>query len=88
METIKSTSKRGMHYICAYERSKATCLHDVYKTPSRKKMQAYYDCMEDAEKHNADNMRIIGHNSSIFSCAARNKEGLIVYTHANTYIVK
>ena len=88
METIKSTSKRGMHYINAYERSKATCLHDVYKTPSCNKMQAYYDCMEDAENHGAENMRIIGHNSSIFSCAAKSKEGLIVYTHANTYIVK
>ena len=88
METIKSTSKRGMHYICAYERSKATNLHDVYKTPSCNKMHAYYDCMKDAENHGAENMRIIGHNCNFFSCAARNKEGLIVYTHANTYIVK
>ena len=83
MKTISINSKKGMHYIHAYERSKATCLHDVYKNPSYNKMQAYNDCIEDAE-----NMRIIGHNSSIFSCAARNKEGLIVYTHANTYIVK
>lgn len=37
MKTISIHSKKGMHYINAYERSKATCLHDVYKTPSYKK---------------------------------------------------
>ena len=88
MKTISIHSNKGMHYINAYERSKATCLHDVYKNPSYNKMQAYYDCIFHAENHGAENMRIIGHNSSIFSCAARNKDGLIVYTHANTYIVK
>ena len=88
MKTISIHSKKGMHYINAYERSKATHLYDVYKNPSCNKKQAYNDCMEDAEKHNADNMRIIGHNHSVFSCAAKSKDGLIVYTHANTYIVK
>ena len=88
METIKSTSKRGMHYICAYERSKATELTDVYKKCSYNKKPAYAECRTHAANHGAENMGIIGHNSSIFSCAARNKEGLIVYTHANTYIVK
>lgn len=88
MKTISIHSKKGMHYINAYERSKATCPHDVYKTPSCNKMQAYYDCMEDAEKHNAENMRIIGHNCNFFSCAAKSKEGLIVYTPSQNYIVK
>lgn len=88
MKTISIHSQKGMHYINAYERSKAANLHDVYKNPSSNKMHAYYDCMEDAEKHNAENMRIIAHNCNFFSCAAKSKDGLIVYTHANTYIVK
>ena len=88
METIKSTSKRGMHYICAYERSKATDLTDVYKKCSYNKKQAYAECRTHASEHNAENMRIISHTCNFFSCAARNKDGLIVYTHANTYIVK
>ena len=88
MKTISIHSKKGMQYINAYERSKATNLHDVYKTPSCNKMHAYNDCMEDAEKHNAENMRIIGHNCNFFSCAARNKDGLIVYTPSHNYIVK
>ena len=88
MKTISIHSKKGMHYINAYERSKATGLYDVYKNPSCNKMQAYNDCMEDAEKHNADNMRIISHNCNFFSCAAKSKEGLIVYTPSQNYIVK
>ena len=88
MKTISIHSKKGMHYIQAYERSKATELTDVYKKCSYNKKQAYAECRTHAANHGAENMRIIGHNSSVFSCAARNKEGLIVYTHANTYIVK
>ena len=88
MKTISIHSKKGMHYIQAYERSKATELTDVYKKCSYYKKQAYAECRTHAANHGAENMRIIGHNSSVFSCAARNKEGLIVYTHANTYIVK
>ena len=88
MKTISIHSKKGMQYINAYERSKATCLHDVYKNPSYNKMQAYYDCMEDAENHGAENMRIISHNCNFFSCAAKSKYGLIVYTPSQNYIVK
>ena len=88
MKTISIHSKKGMYYANAYERSKATELTHVYKKCSYNKKQAYAECRTHASEHNAENMRIIGHNSSMFSCAARNKEGLIVYTHANTYIVK
>ena len=88
MKTISIHSKKGMYYANAYERSKATELTDVYKKCSYYKKQAYAECRTHAANHGAENMRIIGHNSSVFSCAARNKDGLIVYTHANTYIVK
>ena len=88
MKTISIHSKKGMHYINAYERSKATELTDVYKKCSYNKKQTYAECRTHAAEHNAENMRIISHNCNFFSCAARNKEGLIVYTHANTYIVK
>ena len=80
MKTISIHSEKGMHYINAYERSKATELTDVYKKCSYNKEQAY--------EHNAENMRIISHNCNFFSCAAKNKEGLIVYTPSQNYIVK
>lgn len=88
MKTISIHSKKGMHYINAYERSKATELTDVYKKCSYNKKQAYAECRTHASEHNAENMRIISHNCNFFSCAAKSKDGLIVYTHAITYIVK
>ena len=88
MKTISINSKKGMQYINAYERSKATELTHIYKKCSYNKEQAYAECRTHAENHGAENMRIIGHTCNFFSCAAKSKDGLIVYTHANTYIVK
>ena len=88
MKTISIHSKKGMYYAIAYERSKATELTDVYKKCSYNKKQAYAECRTHAASLGAENMRIIGGNSRIFSCAAKSKEGLIVYTYSNIYIVK
>ena len=41
MKTISIHSEKGMHYINAYERSKATELTHVYKKCSYNKEQAY-----------------------------------------------
>ena len=88
MKTISIHSKKGMYYANAYERSNATELTDVYKKCSYNKTQAYAECRTHAASLGAENMRIIGGNSHIFSCAAKSKEGLIVYTYSNIYIVK
>ena len=88
METISINSKKGMYYMNAYERSKDTELRHVYKKCSYNKEQAYAKCRTHASEHNAENMRIISHNCNFFSCAAKSKEGLIVYTPSQNYIVK
>lgn len=88
MKTIHATSKRGMYYVDAYEISKATELTHVYKRCSYNKQQAYAECRTHAERNGADNMRIISHNCNFFSCAAKSKEGIIVYTPSQNYIVK
>ena len=88
MKTISIHSKKGMYYANAYERSNATELTDVYKKCSYNKEQAYAECRTHAASLGAENMRIIGGNSCIFSCAAKSKEGIIVYTYSNIYIVK
>lgn len=88
MKTIHATSKRGMYYIDSYNRSKATELTHVYKKCSYNKEQAYAECRTHAASHGADNMRIISHNCNFFSCAAKSKEGLIVYTPSQNYMVK
>lgn len=88
MKTISIHSKKGMQYINAYERSKATELTHIYKKCSYNKEQAYAECRTHAERNGAENMKIISHNCNFFSCAAKSKEGLIVYTPCQNYIVK
>ena len=88
MKTISINSKKGMHYIQAYERSKATELTDVYKKCSYNKKQAYAECRTHSANLGAEHMRIISHNCNFFSCAAKSKYGLIVYTPSQNYIVK
>ena len=88
MKTISIHSKKGMYYANAYERSKATELTDVYKKCSYNKKQAYAECRTHSANLGAENMRIISHNCNFFSCAAKSKCGLIVYTPSQNYIVK
>ena len=88
MKTISIHSKKGMYYANAYERSKATKLTDVYKKCSYNKKQAYAECRTHSANLGAENMRIISHNCNFFSCAAKSKYGLIVYTPSQNYIVK
>ena len=88
MKTISIHSKKGMCYANAYERSKATELTDVYKKCSYNKKQAYAECRTHSANLGAENMRIISHNCNFFSCAAKSKYGLIVYTPSQNYIVK
>ena len=88
MKIISIHSKKGMCYANAYERRKATALTDVYKKCSYYKKQAYAECRTHAANHGAENMRIISHNCNFFSCAAKSKYGLIVYTPTQNYIVK
>ena len=59
-----------------------------YQREAYNKEQAYAECRTHASEHNAENMRIISHNCNFFSCAAKSKDGLIVYTPSQNYIVK
>ena len=88
MKTISIHSKKGMYYVESYNRSKDTELTDVYKKCSYNKEHAYAECRTHAERNGAENMRIISHNCNFFSCAAQSKDGLIVYTPSQNYIVK
>lgn len=54
-----------------YCNSSATSLHDVYKTWSDKKEEAYKYCLRDMKEHDGQDMRITGANGFTFSCAYR-----------------
>ena len=75
-----------------YYNSSATSLHDVYKSWSDAKEQAFKYCLQDMKEHNGQDMRITGANGFTFSCAYRiNREDgeyLVYHTPCNRFEFK
>lgn len=75
-----------------YCNSSATSLHDVYKSWSDKKEEAYKYCLRDMKEHGGQDMRITGACQNFFSCAYRiiRDDGayLVYHTYANRFEFK
>lgn len=54
-----------------YCNSSATSLHDVYKSWSAEKEEAFKYCLRDMKEHSGQDMRITGACQNFFSCAYR-----------------
>lgn len=69
-----------------YCNSSATSLHDVYKTWSDKKEEAYKYCLRDMKRNGGQDMRITGANCYTFSCAYRiiRDDGAYLVYHMRT----
>lgn len=67
-------------------------LHDVYKTWSAEKEEAFKACLSDMKHHGGQDMRITGASPNFFSCAYRiNREDgayLVYHTHCNRFEFK
>lgn len=72
-----------------YCNSSATSLHNVYKTWSNDKEEAFKACLSDMKHHGGHDMRITGASCNFFSCAYRiNREDgayLVYHTYANRF---
>lgn len=72
-----------------YCNSSATSLHDVYKTWSANKEEAFKGCLADMKYHGGQDMRITGAGPQFFSCAYRviRDDGayLVYHTYANRF---
>lgn len=77
---------------CKYCNSNATSLHDVYKTWSAEKEEAFKACLSDMKRNDGQDMRITGASSNFFSCAYRiiRDDGayLVYHTHCNRFEFK
>lgn len=75
-----------------YYNSSKTSLHDVYKSWSDAKEQAFKYCLRDMKEHDGQDMRITGANGFTFSCAYRiNREDgeyLVYHTPCNRFEFK
>ena len=65
--TIKKATKPMMAHYEQYLRSTATDLYDVYKSPSRNKHIAMYDCLTLRDDLNGRDLRIISYNCQAFT---------------------
>lgn len=73
----------------SYDNAKATNIWEAYCRPSEAKRSAYFDCLQDMEKHSGYGQRITGASSHFFSFAFRYDDEagkhLRYHTHANVY---
>lgn len=72
-----------------YCNSSATSLHDVYKTWSANKEEAFNACLSDMKRNGGQDMRITRAGPQFFSCAYRviRDDGayLVYHTYANRF---
>lgn len=75
-----------------YCNSSATSLHDVYKTWSEEKDEAFKECLSDMKRNGGEDMRITVACSNFFSCAYRiiRDDGayLVYHTRCNRFEFK
>ena len=75
-----------------YCNSNATSLHDVYKTWSNEKEEAFKACLSDMKRNGGQDMHITSAGQQFFSCAYRviRDDGayLVYHTYANRFEFK
>lgn len=73
----------------SYDNAKATNIWEAYCRPSEAKRSAYFDCLQDMEKHSGYGQRITGASSHFFSFAflydAEDGKHLRFHTHKNVF---
>ena len=63
------TTKEALYITEMYERSTARSLADVYGNYSRAKADAFNYCRRLMAEHNGEDLRILSHNTFIFTAA-------------------
>lgn len=87
MKTVKSTSKKGQHFISAYQSATSHSVKEYYKTASYAKVIAENSIIRSIGEAFKHTYRVLSGNSSFFTAAYQTDEGLVVETPANTYLV-
>lgn len=69
MEKLSANSKRGQHFVRAYNRSVWCTLKDVYAKSSAAKQAAFECCLQQCKAENGRHLRIINANCQHFTVA-------------------
>lgn len=87
MKTIKSTSKKGQHFLSAYANATSTSVKSYYKTASSGKVSVENSILRSIGEAFKHTYRVISGNTFFFTAAYQTQYGLIVETHGNTYLI-
>ena len=89
MKTTKlnNTTEKARNWIDSYKRADSTSVQDFYNRPSYNKIRAEMGCIDRMNSVNGYGYRVLGGNSSFFTCGYKSEDGKILYieTHCNTF---
>lgn len=87
---LNNTTKRAIGFIDSYNRAinrKNYSVENFYSRPSYNKIRAENECINKMKSINGYGYRVLGGNSSFFTCGYKSENGDILYieTACNTY---
>lgn len=87
---LNNTTERAIHWIRAYNNSNYTSVENFYTRPSENKIYAERQCIERMNFINGYGYRVLGGNSSFFTCGYKSYDGkkLYIETACNTFEIE
>ena len=89
MVTLNRETERAKRWINSYNKSYFYSVKQFYCNPSQFKINAEMDCINRMVKMDGKNYRVLGGNSSFFTCGymSKNEDTLFIETHCNTFAI-
>lgn len=87
MITVKATSKKGQHFLSAYQTATSHSVKEYYKKASSAKISAENSILRSIGEAFRHTYRVICGNTFSFTAAYKTDEGLVIETPANAYLV-
>lgn len=87
MTKLNNTTQRAKNWIDSYNRADYTSVEQFYSRPSYNKIRAENYCLDHMREVNGYGYRVLGGNSSFFTCGYLSEDGNTLYieTHCNTF---
>ena len=87
MKTVKSTTKKGQHFMAAYQTATSRSVKEYYKNASSAKVSAENSILRSIGEAFKNTYRVLSGNSFFFTAAYQTSDGLVVETPGNIYLI-
>lgn len=88
MITLNKTTKKAGGWINAYARATKNSVYEFYRCPSSRKIQAEAIIRNKMQEEGGEHYRILGGNSSFFTCGYKVNNKLVIFTGFDTYTIE